>query len=101
MCGKPVHAKGYCKNHYQSIENPRSKNHGDLQLWISMNRVRQRDGNKCKWYDCGVKPTHVHHIFPQSEYPELKYLEKYMISYCKNHHKQWHEFRGDRCYTFL
>lgn len=100
-CKNEYYAKNWCKNHYMIYEYARSGTTGDLALWIAMNNVRERDSNTCRWFGCGksVKlhhvEIHVHHIFPQSEYPELKYEEKYMICYCKFHHAYWHEMRGD------
>jgi hypothetical protein len=64
-----------------------------------MNQVRKRDKHTSQWYGCGKKRgSHVHHIFLQSEHPELKYIEKYMICYCRSHHREWHKKRGDICY---
>ena len=104
-CIRPHWGKSYCKFHYHKFYNPRSWNQGDLHLYIAMKNVRKRDKNTCKWYGCGKtsKQTtiHVNHIFPISEYPELKYLENYMICYCREHHKLWHKKRGDNCYAFL
>ena len=80
--------------------NPRSIKHkNDILMVLNMNNVRKRDNNTCKWHECRLtykKTTiHVHHIFPQSEYPQYKYEEKYMICYCKKHHQKWHESRND------
>ncbi len=80
--------------------NPRSIKHkNDILMVLNMNNVRKRDNNICQWYECGLtykKTTiHVHHIFPQSEYPQYKYKEKYMICYCKQHHQKWHKSRND------
>lgn len=105
-CNKPHQAKGYCGKHYQRYINPQSSsiNH-DLELEFAMKRVRQRDQNTCQWQNCDktTKQTSisVHHIFPQSEYPELKYIEQYMICYCKEHHSYWHKMRGDKYYKFI
>ena len=77
-----------------------------LFLFIAENNVKKRDNWSCRWYGCkrskyNHNTIHVHHIFPISEYPELKYREEYMICYCKEHHREFHEKRGDRCYSFL
>jgi hypothetical protein len=101
-CNRKYYCKGFCRKHYNTGPNARSWNHGDLYLQVAMNNVRKRDKNTCKWYNCDSKRTiQVHHIFPVSEYAELKYLEKYMICYCKKHHKEWHEKRGDNCHKLL
>lgn len=99
-CNKKHYGKNYCQNHYNKYVYPHSSRKGDLFLYIAMMNVRKRDNNECKWYDCGKSSSnrdliHVHHIFPQSEYPEFKYIEEYMICYCKYHHAYWHEMRGD------
>ena len=66
------------------------------ELRHAMNNVRIRDNNTCRWYGCNSnKNVHVHHIFPQSEYPELATIERYMICYCAYHHKVFHDVRGD------
>ncbi|MDX1372212.1 MAG: hypothetical protein R3321_07060 [Nitrososphaeraceae archaeon] len=105
FCNKKHYAKGYCCKHYARYYISRSSNNGDLFLWVSMNRVRKRDNNSCKWFGCKNNylnnSIHVHHIFPKSEYPHLKYIEDYMICYCKQHHKEWHKARGDNCHSFL
>lgn len=102
-CTRPHWGKYYCKIHYMrflKIRKSRSKE--DPKLEFIMNLIRKRDKNMCQWFGCSKTTNiHVHHIFPQSEYPELKYLEKYMICYCKKHHKEWHKKRGDGCYTLL
>lgn len=101
-CKNIYWAKNLCKNHYMQYHFPKSACHDDIELYIAMNNVRKRDNNICQWYKCGKSPKdnhiiiHVHHIFPQSEYPELKYKEEYMICYCKFHHAYWHEMRGDQ-----
>ena len=101
-CTRKHYCKGYCAKHYNTIPNARSWNHGDIYLQVAMNRVRKRDKNTCKWYGCGERRTiQVHHIFLVSEHPELKYLEEYMICYCKIHHKQWHKARGDNCHKLI
>jgi hypothetical protein len=103
-CIRPHWGKYHCKIHYMKVfREPKSRSKEDPILESIMNKViRKRDKNTCKWYGCGKKTTiQVHHIFPQSEYPELKYVEQYMICYCKEHHKLWHYKRGDRCYSFL
>lgn len=121
-CKRIHYGKTYCHKHYNNLiyyANPKhrkrhvetsslwKKNNPrtwfpDFRLTFHMNNVRKRDGNTCKWYGCNkTTEIHTHHIFPQSEYPELKYEEKYMICYCRNHHAYWHEMRGDMCYTFL
>lgn len=96
---------GYCRKHYERIVNPRSRNKNDLYLEVSMNLVRKRDKNTCKWYNCGktskISRIDVHHIFPQSEYPELKYIQEYMLCYCKEHHAIWHKYRGDKYYKLI
>ena len=80
-------------------KNPRSNRSLPLDLQFAMNQVRKRDGNKCKWQGCNLTfkeaPIHIHHIFPISEYPELQYEQRYMISYCANHHGLFHRYKGD------
>lgn len=82
------------------MENPRSGMSYSYEVQEAMMNVRIRDKNTCQWYGCGLKAkdgisTHVHHIFPRSEYPELETVEQYMICYCANHHGLWHRYRGD------
>jgi hypothetical protein len=82
-------------------ENPQSGHLGYPELYEAMMNVRFRDNNTCQWQGCGKKhwrgkvTVHVHHIFPRSEYPDYELVEKYMICYCKEHHIEWHEKRGD------
>ena len=79
--------------------NPRSSPRYSLEVQDAMNNARRRDKNTCQWQGCGLTyrqvPIHVHHIFPRSEYPELELVERYMISYCPNHHALFHRYRGD------
>ncbi len=79
--------------------NPHSSRRYSLELQLAMNNVRIRDNNTCKWHHCGLtkKETeiHVHHIFPRKDYPRLELVEKYMICYCKKHHRLFHSYRGD------
>lgn len=105
-CTRPHWGKYYCKIHYMKIFRiPKSRSKEDPKMEFIMNIIRKRDNNTCKWFGCSKtsKETsiHVHHIFPQSEYPELKYIERYMICYCRNHHREWHKRRGDCCYYLL
>lgn len=105
-CSNPHWGRYYCKMHYMKFLTFRqSRRKDDPELEFIMNLVRRRDNNTCKWQNCGKtsKETsiHVHHIFPQSEYPELKYREDYMICYCKKHHKKWHKSRGDKYYKWF
>lgn len=90
--------KGITYHKEYEKNNPRSRS-TDYNLQDAMNNVRARDKNTCKWYKCGLTnrqaPIQVNHIFPKSEYPELKYEEKYMICYCLNHHIMFHYYRGD------
>jgi hypothetical protein len=100
FCDNPYKAKGLCDIHYSRKrvkEYPRSSRHGSLQEYVAMMNVRLRDKNHCKWYGCNksIRNIHVHHIFPRSEYPELREIERYMICYCDQHHKKWHDARGD------
>lgn len=103
-CNQPHWGRYYCKIHYMEhigCDN-KSWDYGDPILEIAMANVRIRDDNTCKWYNCSKKTTiQVHHIFPQSEYPELKYIESYMICYCRKHHKEWHKKRGDLYYHLI
>lgn len=115
-CDKISYCKGFCRNHYlsnryttdnsyririlercSSYRRLHPKWNRDKKLRNAMDRVRRRDNNHCKWYMCPNKDVdiHVNHIFPQSEYPELKYIERYMICYCGDHHYLWHLARGD------
>ena len=105
-CGRKHSAKGYCKKHYSRLFDPKSpRKKNSIEEWIAMNNVRKRDSNTCKWYGCNRNQfdmiIDVHHIFPKSEYPELRFLEEYMICYCREHHCIWHEKRGDTCFKFL
>lgn len=103
-CKRKHYGLGYCQNHYMRL-NRRSNNKSDLFLAVAQYNVRKKYNNKCQWYNCNKTPLHteihVHHIFPVSEYPELKYLEGYMITYCKNHHAYWHQMRGDHYYNWI
>lgn len=67
------------------------------ELRRAMRRVRKRDENKCKWYNCKSNSDNaviqVNHIFPRIDYPELQLIENYMISYCVKHHLHWHYMR--------
>ena len=95
-----VKARRRLMERIRNKNNPRSNRSLSLDLQFIMNRVRLRDKQTCQWYGCGLTireaPIHVHHIFPQSEYPELSHEEKYMICYCANHHVMFHRFRGDK-----
>lgn len=74
----------------------------DKNMYDCYINVRKRDNNTCQWNGCkSNKNIHIHHIFPKSEYPELKYIEKYMICYCKEHHSLFHQARGDRCWKMI
>lgn len=93
-------------NRKYRLENPKSRHYqDDIELQLAINNVRIRDKNTCQWYKCRL--THkeitidVNHIFPISEYPDLRYIEQYMICYCKKHHSLWHEFRGDPYYKMI
>lgn len=103
-CKNKFYGKGYCRNHYRRY-NPYSPRHGSLEEFISMNNVRKKYSNTCQWYNCNRTPKDmridVHHIFPISEYPELRCIEEYMIIYCKEHHSYWHKMRGDFYYKFI
>ena len=86
--------------------NPRSRHYqDDIELQLAINNVKKRDKNTCQWYGCGLThreaPIHVNHIFPISEYPELKHIERYMICYCANHHALFHRYRGDFYYKMI
>lgn len=106
--GKINFKNWYNKNHEKQLrlkriwirKNPSSiLLSSDIQLALAFANVRKRDDNTCQWFNCNLKhretTVHVHHIFPMSEYPELKYEEQYMICYCKEHHAQFHAARGD------
>lgn len=104
LCDEPYYCKGYCMKHY--VQEYRKLN--TISIWrsseefVAMMNVRARDNNICKWYGCNsIKNTQIHHIFPRSEYPELRCVEKYMICYCKPHHKQWHQARGDKYHNLI
>lgn len=105
-CTREHIAKGYCGTHYKTFLCQSSRNNKDMFLQVAMNIVRARDKNTCKWYGCerssrnGYK-IHVHHIFPRAEYPNLKYIEEYMICYCVEHHREWHKARGDKCWKSI
>mgnify|MGYP001610304745 CR=1 FL=1 len=97
-CQSKHHAYGYCRIHYLRLYG--SSWNSDPLLRIHVANVKKRDDNRCKWYGCDLSifddvEIHVNHIFPQSEYPELKYIEEYMICYCQSHHQLWHQARGD------
>jgi hypothetical protein len=101
-CKNEHYAKELCKNHYMMYEYGMSSNYIDIELANAMNNTRKKYKNTCQWYKCGKSlknnhvTIHVHHIFPRSEYPELKYEERYMICYCKFHHVYWHEKRYEK-----
>jgi hypothetical protein len=104
-CERWCHGQGYCMNHYLKFSNPRNLEHDDLFMFIAKYNVRIKYNHKCQWYNCNRTPLdmeiHVHHIFPKNEYPELKYIEEYMITYCKEHHSYWHKMRGDYYYKLI
>lgn len=98
-CKRKHFGKGYCRNHYLKIESPNTNiRMGDHKVQQVMREVKIRDGVRCKWSGClksGKNGDRIeaHHIFPISEYPELRYEKRYMISYCKPHHDIWHSQR--------
>lgn len=50
--------------------------------------VRKRDKYKCRWPMCEKKTgLQIHHIFPWSSFPHLKFEVDYGITLCKTHHK--------------
>ena len=52
--------------------------------------IKQRD--KCCQV-CGEKekPLEIHHIFPQSSYPHLRWNTANLITLCQKCHKKYHE----------
>jgi len=103
-CNNKFYGKGYCRKHYKRY-NPYSPRHGSLEEFIAMNNVRKKYFNTCQWYKCNRTPLNmiidIHHIFPVSEYPNLRYREEYMIPYCIEHHAKWHKYRGDYCHKMI
>ncbi len=97
--------KEYERHKKYRLEHPRSNHSGSIEEQIVMNNVRIRDKQTCQWHNCNLTfreaPIHVHHIFPKSEYPNLKLIERYMICYCANHHGLWHMYRGDKYYKLI
>lgn len=51
-------------------------------------KVIQRDKGKCQMPGCKKKFKEVHHIFPYSKYPSLRYDSSNGICLCKSHHKE-------------
>lgn len=59
----------------------------DKEYKIFRNKVRNRD-KKCRWPGCCArKRLQVHHIFPWSKHPALRYDINNGITLCKAHHQ--------------
>ncbi len=64
------------------------RNYRDEQYEKFRYAVRNRDGRKCKWPNCGCKnKLQVHHILPFSKFPLLRNDVRNGITLCKKHHK--------------
>lgn len=63
--------------------------------WINKRAVvLKRDEyccRECKRYGKTTEATTVHHVKPASDYPELRYVSKNLISLCSKHHDSMHD----------
>ena len=68
-----------------------STNKGPAELAVMKKAVKQRDDHQCQC--CGEKDKilEVHHIFPQSRYPELIHNSSNMITLCQSCHTKYHK----------
>lgn len=70
-----------------SLDN-KMRNYEDPLYKKFRNDVRNRDGRKCKWNNCGSrKKLAVHHILPWAKFPMLRYQVSNGITLCKKHHR--------------
>lgn len=83
--------------------NPRSGSHLSLEERLLMTERRRLDGNRCQWDGCkkSGKGISVHHIFPRAEYPNLPLELRFLISYCVQHHSDFHKARGDPYWSWI
>jgi len=92
-CDKKHKAQGYCQKHYAYLFG--KPHYRDQRELTAIRRAKTRDNFTCQWAACGLtdKDTTVngHHIFPKD-----RFTPKTIITYCKKHHKKWHEYNGDR-----
>lgn len=57
--------------------------------------VKTRDDNCCQVCGERDKPLEVHHIFPQSRYPNLAWDTSNLITLCQSCHRKYHDkFEG-------
>lgn len=50
-------------------------------------KVIKRDKGKCRMPGCNKRFKHVHHIFPYSKYPSLRFDSSNGVCLCFEHHK--------------
>ena len=78
-------------------KNPTMVGHSyPRDMFWAMYEARIRDKNKCQWGGCDKKADHTHHIFSVAKYPEFRHEKWNLISYCADHHAQFHEAKGDK-----
>lgn len=65
------------------------------EMALIKRRIKMRDDNKCQVCGEEDKPLEVHHIFPQSKYPEMTGNTANLITLCQSCHRKYHdEFEG-------
>ena len=83
-CGKELvgRQKTFCSIHCHTINFEKYN-------WVEIQkRIKNRDGNKCKWNGCKeTENLSVHHIKKVKDFPELVMEDSNLITFCREHHE--------------
>ena len=80
-----------CHDKWAISLSPEAYERNMLKRWTE--RVKERDGNKCRMQDDKCKgPLHAHHIIPKHLDPSKKYEVENGITLCEAHHKMIHRY---------